>query len=137
MNRHRRGIASQKAATVFGEPNACAVHLAGAASPAQLIDDFHDLRDSGGADRMALGEESAARIDDVDSAEIQGSSRQKLGTFTFGTDPEFLACDQFGGRGGVVNFEHVNVRGPDAGDFVRAFCDALERGRFVGCAIAP
>src|SRR5208337_5268055 len=81
VNRHRRGIASKEATAIFGEPYARAFHLPRAASPAQLIDDFNDLRDSGGANRMALREESAARIDNVDSAEIQGPSREKLRAF--------------------------------------------------------
>jgi hypothetical protein len=83
---HRRRIASQKAAAVFGESNPRAIDLARTASPAQLIDDFHDLRNSGGANRMAFREESAAGIDDVDSAEIQCSSREKLRTLTPGAD---------------------------------------------------
>jgi hypothetical protein len=54
MNRHCCRIASQKAAAVFGESDARASNLAGTASPAQLIDDFDDLRDSCCANRMAL-----------------------------------------------------------------------------------
>jgi hypothetical protein len=68
VNRHRCGIPPQEAAAVLGESYAGIFHLADAASPAQLIDYFDDLRDPCGANRMALREKSAARIDNVDSA---------------------------------------------------------------------
>src|SRR5713226_750876 len=109
VNRHRRGIASQKAAAVFGESYARAIHLAGTASPAQLIDDFHDLRDSCGANRMALREESTAGVDDVGSAEIHGSAREEPGALAPGAESEFLTCDEFRRCSVVVDLEHVDV----------------------------
>src|SRR5208282_911698 len=137
VNRHRRGVTSQEATAVFGESYARVIHLAGAASPAQLVGDFHDLRDSGGANRMALREESAAGIDHVASAEIHAPPSQEPGTLAPRAQSKFLACDEFCRRRCVVDLEHVDVRRPDTCDFVSSLGHALQRRRFVGCAVTP
>ena len=63
VNSHGAFLDADQAAAVLLDRMACALDLAGAGLPAQLRDQFVELADAGGAERVALRLEAARRID--------------------------------------------------------------------------
>ena len=101
--------AGDAAAGALRQADARAVDLARAGAALQLPHDLDHLRDAGGAERMALGEQAAARVDRHAAAEPRGAGAQQRHRLAVRRQAQRLVVQQLGDREGVVQLDHVDV----------------------------
>src|SRR5208282_1030465 len=92
----------------------------------ELLDDFHDLRNSGCAQRMALGEQPAGAAHGHPSVDRAQPLFDKLSAFATLAQSKVFVVDDFGDREAVVQFDHVEVVGLEAGLLI---CERRPRAR--------
>ena len=98
------------------EPRAFDLALVGRA--AQLLDQFGALRETGGAQRMALAQQAARRVgDDLAAVGVVAVADELLGAALRAQAERFVA-DQLVLREAVVQFDDVDVLRADAGGLV-------------------
>ncbi len=107
--------AGRAAAHRLDQPGAGALDLALAGLAAQLPDDLGDLREAGRAERVAAGEQAAGRVDRLGAADRRFARRGGARGAARVRQPERLDGDELADREGVVDLEHVDVGGADAG----------------------
>ena len=100
--------------TILGDSNACIDNLAIAGLAAQLCHEFEDLNDSGGPDRVTLGDETTRRIDRYFSTEFRCARFAERPALTPSTQAEIFDLLNLGKRRGVMYLGHVDIRARDA-----------------------
>ena len=114
VHRHGGGVLVEPAAAVLGERDAGAGDLAVAGLAAQLPRGLAHLRDAGGADRVALAQQAAARVDGQVAVQAGAARVEQLRAAAGRREAELLVDDQLGGRAGVVDLGAVEVVGAEA-----------------------
>ncbi|MNN20010.1 hypothetical protein D3C81_1332700 [compost metagenome] len=80
-----------------------------------MPDRLDHLRDAGGTQRVAFGEQTAGRVDHGAAAERGGAAAQKVMGFAALAQAERFVIDQLGDGEGVVQLDHVEIGRGDAG----------------------
>jgi len=120
---------------VFCNGEARVVDLAGAGFAAQLSHHFIDLRQPGGANRMAARQQTAGNIDrDFPPSVVAPDSA--IGRVTEGAETECFGLLDFGECGGIVDFGQRHVLRTDAGDFIGLIGGQMAKVTFIGVSRA-
>jgi hypothetical protein len=99
-------------------PRRAPVDLRGVGGAAQLARQLVALREAGGAERVALGQQSAGRIGDEPAAIGVVAIVDEAFRAAFGTEAEGLIGDQLIVRETVVQFDDVDILRSDAGGLI-------------------
>ena len=93
----------------------CVFNLTRPAFTAELADDFHDLRSSRGADRVALGQQAARRVHHDATTQARGAAFDELSCLAAAAESKGFVIEQFGNTEGIVDLGNVDIFRPDAG----------------------
>src|SRR5271167_4736923 len=91
-----------QAAAIFLNCHACAADLALTAFAAQLRDEFENLANAGGTDRVALGFQAARGIDRDASAQGRSARFSERTAIADGAEAEILRLQNFAHGAGIV-----------------------------------
>src|SRR6185503_9939915 len=118
VHRHDAGAAE---AEVVLQGDLGALDLASVGLAAQLPDQLGALREAGGAERVALGEQAARRVgDELAAVGVVAVPDELLGA-ALGAQPERLVGEQLVGGEAVVELDHVDVLGAHSALLVDLF----------------
>ena len=115
----------EKSACHLRQTDLRARDLTRAGTAGELLMNFDDLRDAGGADRMAAAGQAAAGIHRDAAAERGVAVLQKADGFAAAAEQKVFDVEQFLRRRGIVDFGDCDVARVDAGSFVSAAGRAL------------
>ena len=101
------------------EPDPRAVDLARPGLAPQLVHELDDLAERRRAERLALRQQPAARVDRAGRRRASvAPSASSFGLLARRAEAELLVREQLAGGVGVLALDHVDVVGPDAGFLV-------------------
>src|SRR6266487_3799360 len=102
-------VGADPAAGVLGQRQPRAADLTVAAPPLQLPGELHHLGRTSGADRVAAGEQAAARVDRELAAQPRDPVAHQAPGLAGRAQADLLVEVQLGHRGGVVQLDDVQV----------------------------
>src|SRR6185295_18352126 len=92
-----------------------------AAEASELLVQLEALRETGGAEGMALREQTARRIHHPAPSVGHGVVVNQLPGLALAAEPESLVRDELIRREAIVELDHVDVLGPEPGALVDLF----------------
>src|SRR5262245_15145990 len=99
----------------MGQRRARTRHLSLPGGSAQLPRELDDLTERGGAERLALGQQPAARVDGLSRAHAATAVAEPASAASARADAELLDREQLAPAIRVLDFEYVDVLRPDPG----------------------
>ncbi len=115
MNGRCRVFAPKHATAVFGEAHFCTLYLTCTRLAPKLPEYFTDLGNTGRADRMPLGQETAAGIDRAAATKLCHALVNKFSALAGLAQAQLLIHQEFGRRGRVVSLDNLEILRPKPG----------------------